>query len=73
MLNAAQALAVADLARRCEKFFGRPQDIEWAIDGDGKLWLLQSRPITTLAHLPDPDDELQVWGVVIGAVSRFAV
>ena len=27
--------------------FGGPQDIEWAIQ-DGKLYLLQSRPITTL-------------------------
>ncbi|HEY1280528.1 MAG TPA: PEP/pyruvate-binding domain-containing protein [Acidimicrobiales bacterium] len=36
------------LARRLEALNGRPQDIEWAIDGDGQLWLLQSRPITTL-------------------------
>jgi len=27
---------------------GQPRDIEWAIDGNGKLWLLQSRPITTI-------------------------
>jgi pyruvate,water dikinase len=33
----------AELARR----FGAPQDIEWAIEDD-KLYLLQSRPITTL-------------------------
>src|SRR5690606_27660762 len=25
-----------------------PQDVEWAIDHDGTVWLLQSRPITTL-------------------------
>ncbi|WP_162291450.1 PEP/pyruvate-binding domain-containing protein [Mycobacteroides stephanolepidis] len=25
---------------------GIPQDIEWAIDNDGKLWLLQARPVT---------------------------
>ncbi|MCH7226361.1 PEP/pyruvate-binding domain-containing protein [Haloferula sp. A504] len=53
--------SIIDLARRCEAFFGRPQDIEWAVDGDGKLWLLQSRAITTLGGLPDPDDELQIW------------
>ena len=34
------------LARKAERVFGAPQDIEWAIDGDGHLWLLQSRPIT---------------------------
>jgi pyruvate,water dikinase len=53
--------AVAELARRCETACGRPQDIEWAIDRAGKLWLLQSRPITTLAKRSDPDDTLRVW------------
>jgi pyruvate,water dikinase len=40
-----QVRAVADLARRTGRFFGRPQDIEWAIES-GRLYLLQSRPIT---------------------------
>jgi len=35
------------LADRLEKQLGCPQDIEWAI-ARGKLYLLQSRPITTL-------------------------
>ena len=35
------------LAARLEKDLGCPQDIEWAV-ADGKLYLLQSRPITTL-------------------------
>jgi len=35
------------LASRLEKDLRCPQDIEWAIDGD-RLYLLQSRPITTL-------------------------
>lgn len=55
------AVAVSWLARRCEVACGRPQDIEWAIDDSGKLWLLQSRPITTLTHGVDPDDTLRVW------------
>lgn len=61
LLSETDALAVAGLARRCESACGRPQDIEWAIDGAGKLWWLQSRPITTLGQTPDPDDELSVW------------
>jgi len=52
--------AVAALARRCEQHFGIPQDIEWAIAG-GKLFLLQSRPITTLAELYDPDGAYALW------------
>ena len=39
--------ALARLAARASAAFGGPQDIEWAIDHDGTLWLLQSRPITT--------------------------
>ena len=35
------------LGRRCEALFGRPQDVEWAAR-DGRIWLLQSRAITTL-------------------------
>ena len=39
---------VAYLARHLEsRFHGVPQDIEWSYDGQ-TLWLLQSRPITTL-------------------------
>ncbi|MEV0030204.1 aminotransferase class III-fold pyridoxal phosphate-dependent enzyme [Nocardia sp. NPDC050793] len=33
----------------------RPQDIEWAIDGAGKLWLLQARAITAIAWRTDID------------------
>jgi pyruvate,water dikinase len=35
------------LAVRLEKELGCPQDIEWAV-ADGRVWILQSRPITTL-------------------------
>lgn len=39
---------VAYLAHRLEKrYHGTPQDIEWSYDGQ-TLWVLQSRPITTL-------------------------
>ncbi|RYD33840.1 MAG: phosphoenolpyruvate synthase, partial [Verrucomicrobiaceae bacterium] len=61
LLSPEDAKAVAELAVACEKHFGRPQDIEWAIDREGKVWLLQSRPITTLGGLPDPGDTLRVW------------
>ncbi len=38
---------LADLGRRLEEPFGGPQDVEWAIEG-GRIYLLQSRPVTTL-------------------------
>ena len=33
-------------ALQLEKYFGCPQDIEWTIDQHGKLFLVQTRPIT---------------------------
>ena len=59
-LSEDQATAVAALARRAATEFGQPQDIEWAIGGD-TLYLLQSRPITTLRNVPDPDGALNIW------------
>ena len=60
-LDDGAVMLAAALARRCERHFGRPQDIEWALDHEGRLFLLQSRPITTLGARPDPDDTLRVW------------
>jgi rifampicin phosphotransferase len=59
-LTDAQAIEVARLSRATARHFGRPQDIEWAL-AEGKLWLLQSRPITSLASLADPDGVLNLW------------
>jgi len=59
-LTDAQVTAVAGLARRCAHARGRPQDIEWAFQG-GELFLLQSRPITTLATMADPDGRAALW------------
>ena len=36
------------LAHRAERVFGGPQDVEWAFGPDGRLWLLQSRPVTAI-------------------------
>ena len=45
-LGGRQRRALAHLAARAERSFGGPQDVEWAIDSAGRLWLLQSRPVT---------------------------
>ncbi len=50
-LTGEQLAELHELGRRCEKFFGAPQDLEWAIAG-GSVFLLQSRPITTVATRP---------------------
>jgi len=38
---------LVDLTCKVARAFGGPQDVEWAIATDDKLWLLQSRPVTT--------------------------
>ncbi len=47
--------AVARLARRAEKHYRCPQDVEWAIDAiSGDVLLLQSRPETVWSRRPRP-------------------
>ena len=55
-----QILEVAALVRRAGRHFGRPQDIEWAYK-EGHLYLLQSRPVTSLKLLADPEGALNLW------------
>jgi phosphohistidine swiveling domain-containing protein len=47
-ISRAEVGVVADEARRIATARGTPQDIEWAIDADGRLWILQARPMTAL-------------------------
>lgn len=55
VLTDKEAISVAELALKAEQHFGAPQDIEWAIQ-DSKLYIVQSRPITTL-----PSGTRTVW------------
>ena len=50
-----QAIRLAQLGRRIEAHFGRPQDIEWCLVDDD-IQIVQSRPITTLFPIPAVDD-----------------
>jgi rifampicin phosphotransferase len=55
-LTDAQAVRLAQLGRRIEAHFGSPQDIEWCLV-EGEIWIVQSRPITTLFPIPAADDQ----------------
>jgi rifampicin phosphotransferase len=46
-IGVAEAMRIAELARRVEMHFGTAQDIEWALAGPD-LFLLQARPVTAL-------------------------
>ena len=60
-----QVVALTRLGTQVEAHYHTPQDMEWAIDSAGKLWLTQARPITTLyplpATAPQSDDVLRVY------------
>jgi phosphohistidine swiveling domain-containing protein len=46
LLNRRDLRHLATLAETAAEAFGSPQDIEWAKDSAGTIWLLQSRPVT---------------------------
>ncbi|MGC9671371.1 rifamycin-inactivating phosphotransferase [Planosporangium sp. 12N6] len=54
-LTDTQVVRLAQLGRRIEAHFGRPQDIEWCLVDDD-FQILQSRPITTLFPVPAARD-----------------
>lgn len=64
--NAIAAVKPADLrslsrlAAQVEEVFGGPQDVEWALEQDGTLRLLQSRPITAVGR------ESRAGGPILG-------
>jgi cytochrome P450 len=61
-LTNAELQAVARLAKQAERHYGKPQDIEWAVDADlpaeANIVLLQSRPETVWSQkaAPKPAD-----------------
>src|SRR5215208_474267 len=55
-LTDAQVVRLAELGRRIEAHFGRPQDIEWCLVDD-EFQIVQSRPITTLFPIPAAGDQ----------------
>jgi rifampicin phosphotransferase len=46
-LPSADLRRLVSLSARVETEFRGPQDVEWAIGTDNRLWLLQSRPVTS--------------------------
>jgi len=50
-LSNEDVIGLAEMAVKIEKHYGRPMDIEWALDGDdGKLYIVQARPETVASQ-----------------------
>jgi pyruvate,water dikinase len=52
-LSDEEILEIAEAAVRLESHFGTPVDVEWAIDREGELVILQCRPLTQSLGIDD--------------------
>jgi pyruvate,water dikinase len=70
VLSDLQILQLEDAGRRIEKHFGFPQDIEWCLANDlpphDTIYIVQSRPITTLYPVPDTNDQQKHVYISVG-------
>ena len=55
VLTDAEIERLVGLGRTVEDHYGQPQDVEWAIR-DGEVYMLQSRPITTIDDAATPEE-----------------
>ncbi len=62
-------------ALKIQAYYGKPQDIEWAIGPDDKLYILQSRPVTTFFPREDRPEvtnaDLKDGGVSARVCTQF--
>jgi pyruvate,water dikinase len=63
-----EASALAAIGVRIEQHYGSAQDTEWAIDRDGRIWMLQARPVTaaggpSAGEAPAPEEHVLVRGL----------
>jgi pyruvate,water dikinase len=58
---------LADWGIRLEQYFGAPQDIEWALDSSGALWILQARALALVEATRTPARPHEMPAVTGGA------
>jgi phosphohistidine swiveling domain-containing protein len=60
-LSREQAISLARLGIAVERHYRRPQDIEFAIDPEGRSFLLQARPVTTVEEIGPAAGNGLIW------------
>ncbi|MFZ5986391.1 MAG: PEP/pyruvate-binding domain-containing protein [Bacillota bacterium] len=62
-LKDSMVIDISNVCRKIELSFGnKPQDIEWTVDENGKIYILQTRPVTTLEKLkPSLREYKTIW------------
>ena len=73
-----QITTLAAWSRRLERYFKRPQEIEWALDQHGQLWILQSRRLISsqAAVVPEICESCALYPILLqeqGAVAHAGV
>ncbi len=64
VLSDDEIIKLAELAEIIEDHYGKPQDIEWAVE-KGKIYIVQSRPITTIKGKKEEVVETEEEGEVL--------
>jgi pyruvate, water dikinase len=73
-LSKMDVITLAETARTLETHFGAPQDVEWAISVDDKLFILQSRPMVFIEKPVETNTVERVWDsepILAGGVTAF--
>lgn len=55
---------LVDLGELIEEHYGKPQDVEWAIEG-GEVYIVQSRPVTTIRETKEERVEVAEVGKIL--------
>jgi rifampicin phosphotransferase len=60
-LTREQVLELTRLGLAVERHYGRPQDIEFAVDAAGRIFVLQARPVTTVEEVGPAAGNRLLW------------
>src|SRR5688572_16701086 len=72
-LTDAEVLELARYAVAIERHYGRPMDIEWGKDADGRIYVLQARPGTVKSRTRDLEERYALKGSSRSLVSGRAI
>ncbi len=70
-LSEDEARRLSGIGLFLERHFAGPQDIEWAIDHQGKIWILQARPLRLIASCDVPGPVGNQEPILSGGLTIF--
>ena len=59
ILKDEEIVGLAEIAKKLEDHYNKPQDIEWAIEG-GKIYVVQTRPVTTIKKVEEEKEAEEI-------------